>query len=161
MSGERSATIAGKVLLACAAGCFLFGAGVTVIDVVVRAVAGRNVPAAIELTSLSIGLGALLSMPSCYARRVHVTARLLSEIRPYRFARPLGLLGALASVGFAALLFFILADNTLTKLGSPETTSDLGLSIPLALTVVTIALGAALVAAIAGVWFAIRRKGEI
>lgn len=138
MSGERSATRAGKLLLACAAGCFLFGAGVTVADVIVRAVAGRNVPAAIELTSLSIGLGALLSMPSCYARRVHVTARLLSEIRPYRFERPLGVLGAVASLLFAGLLFFVLAHNTLAKLGSPETTADLGLSIPLALSVVTV-----------------------
>jgi TRAP-type C4-dicarboxylate transport system permease small subunit len=66
----------GQVLLILAAAglCFLFGTGVTVVDVALRAVAGSNVPGAIELTSLSIGLGALLSMPVCYAKRAHVTA---------------------------------------------------------------------------------------
>jgi hypothetical protein len=53
-------------------------------------IAGRNVPGAIETTSFAIGLGALLSMPVCYALRNHVTAKLLSELMPNRFGRPLG-----------------------------------------------------------------------
>lgn len=147
--GNLGASIS-KTLLYAAGACFLFGAGVTVLDVAMRTTAGANVPAAIELTSLSVGLGALLSMPVCYAKRSHVTAKLLSEMAPRQFRRPLGGLGALVSVGFAALLLIIMGENTLSKLGSPETTSDLGLPMPVALGVVTLSLIAALVGAVAG-----------
>jgi len=150
---HRVAPFVDKALLTMAAGCFLFGTGVTVVDVALRAAAGLNVPAAIEMTSLSIGLGALLSIPVCFVRRSHVSARLLSELMPERFARPLGMLGALVSVVFAALLLAILARNTLSKLGSPETTADLGLSIPLALGVVTAGFAGALIAALVGLVF--------
>lgn len=139
-----------RSLLYAAGSCFLFGTGVTVVDVALRAAAGANVPAAIELTSLSIGLGALLSMPVCYAKRNHVTAKLLSEMAPHRFRRPLGGLGALISVLFAAGLLFITARNALEKLGSPETTSDLGLPMPVALSIVALAMAAALIGALAG-----------
>ncbi len=153
MSTGRVGAAVSRSFLYAAGACFLFGTGVTVIDVALRAVAGANVPAAIELTSLSIGLGALLSMPVCYAKRNHVTARLLSEMAPHRFRRPLGGLGALVSLGFAALLLFIMTENALSKLGSPETTSDLGLSMPLALSVVALSLGAALIGALVGLAF--------
>jgi TRAP-type C4-dicarboxylate transport system permease small subunit len=143
-----------------AATCFLLGTGVTVIDVGLRATTGANVPAAIELTSLSIGLGALLSMPVCYARRSHVTAKLLSELSPRLFNRPLGLLGALISIGFAGLLIWIMGQNSLSKLGSAQTTSDLGLSMPLALTVVSLTLAAALIAAVAGFILELRQDPE-
>lgn len=149
-----------KSFLVAAGACFLIGTGVTVADVIVRAVAGKNVPAAIELTSLSIGLGALLSMPVCYAKRTHVTAKLLSELSPNRFTRPLGIVGALGSLIFAALLMWIVGENTLSKLGSPQVTPDLGLSMPLALIVVTLALAASLVAALAGAWFILRNERD-
>jgi len=149
-----------NTFLAGAASCFLFGAGVTVMDVILRAVAGMNVPAAIELTSLSIGLGALLSMPVCYAKRTHVTAKLLSELSPNRFTRPLGVVGSIASLIFAGLLFWILAENTLSKLGSPETTADLGVPVSMALMVVTLTLLAALVAALAAVWFSVKNEKD-
>ncbi|MCI4661193.1 MAG: TRAP transporter small permease [Neomegalonema sp.] len=144
---------ASAFLLYASGACFLVGAAVTVVDVSLRAAMGANVPAAIELTSLSIGLGALISMPVCYLKRSHVTAKLLSELSPRRFARPLGFLGALVSVGFALLLFWIMLANVLEKLGSPETTSDLGLSKPLALIIVAITMGAGLIAALVSlVW---------
>ena len=95
------------VFLVLAGSFFLVGMSVTVADVVLRAVANRNVPAAIELTSLSIGLGALLSIPVCYGKRTHVTARLLSEVSPNRFAKPLGLFGGLhpfAAIALAGVL---------------------------------------------------------
>ncbi|MBU0642107.1 MAG: TRAP transporter small permease [Alphaproteobacteria bacterium] len=149
-----------NTFLAAAASCFLFGAGVTVMDVILRAVAGMNVPAAIELTSLSIGLGALLSMPVCYAKRTHVTAKLLSELSPNRFTRPLGIFGSIASLIFAGLLFWILAENTLSKFGSPETTADLGVPVSMALMVVTLTLLAALVAALAAVWFSLKNEKD-
>lgn len=138
------------LLLYAAGGCFLFGTSVTVTDVALRAMNGANVPAAIELTSLSIGLGALLSMPVCYAERAHVTARLLSELSPSVFGKPLSRLGAAASLIFAAMLFGIVADNTWEKLGSAETTTDLGLPLPIALSVVTVTLGVAIFSALSG-----------
>ncbi|MCM2561681.1 TRAP transporter small permease [Lutimaribacter sp. EGI FJ00015] len=158
MTGSAAKRIISNGLLGLAGFCFLFGAGVTVVDVALRAVAGSNVPAAIELTSLSIGLGALLSMPVCYAQRTHVTAKLLSELFPRWFAYPLGIVGAVASVVFAALLLWLSGSNALSRLGSPETTADLGLSKPLLLMVVAFALGVSLVAATAGLFFAMRTE---
>lgn len=158
MTGGKIGAALSTSFLYSAATCFLLGTGVTVVDVALRATTGANVPAAIELTSLSIGLGALLSMPVCYARRSHVTAKLLSELSPRRFGRPLGVIGALVSIGFAALLMWIMAENTLSKLGSAQTTSDLGLSMPVALCAVALTLIAALIAAIAGFILEIRQK---
>lgn len=161
MTTSEVRNILSATFLAAAGACFIFGAGVTVGDVMLRAVAGKNVPAAIELTSLSIGLGALLSMPVCYAKRTHVTARLLSELSPGRFSRPLGLVGGAFSLIFAALLLWIVAGNAISKLGSPETTADLGLSMPLALFVIALALTAALLAALAGLFFALKNEGNL
>lgn len=156
---ERSASRrVANVLLALAGGCFLVGMSVTVADVALRAVANRNVPAAIELTSLSIGFGALLSIPVCYGNRTHVTARLLSEISPNRFAAPLGVFGGLASVIFALMLLWIAVQDALSRMGSPETTADLGLSRSLAAWVVTAALAAGPVAALAALWIFVRRQ---
>ncbi|MDP3339216.1 TRAP transporter small permease [Frigidibacter sp.] len=137
-------------LLGIAAGSFVLGAGVTVADVIARRLASANVPGAIEITSLLIGFGALVSMPVCYAQRNHVTAKLLSEISPSRFARPLGRTGAWASLAFAAVMLWIMGKNTWDKLGSPETSRDLGLSMPWLLGFVTVTLAFALVAALIG-----------
>lgn len=146
-------------LLSAAAGCFLLGTGVTVADVVLRKVAGINVPGAIELTSFSIGFGALLSMPVCYALRSHVAAKLLSELRPAQFLTPLGRIGALGSVLFAAVLAWIMGANALSKLGSPQTSADLGLPMPLLLSVCALTLAAGFVAACVGLWLEWRRAG--
>lgn len=158
MTGSAAKKLALNGFLGLAGLSFLFGTGVTVLDVLLRAVAGKNLPGAIELTSLSIGFGALMSMPVCYAKRTHVTAKLLSEVSPNRFTFPLGLLGSVASLVFAALMVWIVGTNMLSKLGSPETTADLGLSIPVALVVVTLALLAGLVAAVVGLRAALRNE---
>lgn len=144
-------------LLSAATGCFLLGTGVTVADVVLRKIGGINVPGAIELTSYSIGFGALLSMPVCYALRSHVTAKLLSELMPTLFGRPLGRFGALASLVFAAVLLWIVGANALSKLGSPETSPDLGLPMPAMLSITAMTLGAACFAACVGVFLEWRR----
>ncbi len=146
-------------LLGTAAICFLAGAAVTVADVAARGLFRANVPAAIEIASFLIGFGALLSMPVCYERRTHVCAKLLSEINPARFERPLGLLGAAVSLVFAGLMVWVLATNTLGKVGSPETTRDLGLPMPLLLWIVTGTLVLALVAAAVGLWRAVLGRG--
>lgn len=157
---HRTNSVTSALLLSGAAGCFLLGAGVTVVDVALRAVAGLNVPGAIELTSYSIGLGALLSMPVCYTKRTHVTAKLVSELAPGRFARPFGLLGAAASMVFAAVLLWIMAKNALSKLGSPETSPDLGLSMPVLLVIVSVTFAVALAASLAGLWLELRKAGS-
>lgn len=148
-----------KTLLGTATGFFLLGTGVTVVDVVARKLVGFNVPGAIELTCYSIGFGALLSMPVCYATRTHVTAKLLSELMPTLFLRPLGRVSTVASLIFAGLLVWILGTNALSKLGSPETSADLGLPMPVLLSVVAGTLVMAFVAACAGLWFEWRRAG--
>ena len=99
-------------LLALAGVCFLLGAAATIADVVLRWTTGGNINGVIELTTFLIGFGALLSMPVCYEQQSHVAAKLLSEMNPRHFARPLGALSALASLGFAAIIFWIMARNT-------------------------------------------------
>jgi TRAP-type C4-dicarboxylate transport system permease small subunit len=156
---EQRQSLTSSLLLGAAAACFLFGAGTTVVDVILRATAGLNLPGAIELTSFGIGLGALLSMPVCYSTHTHVTAKLVSELAPGAFARFLGLFASAASVLFAGLLVWILADNTLSKLGSPETSPDLGLPVPVLLTIVTVALVGSFLAALVGLWRITRKAG--
>ncbi len=156
MSGRSAKKAVSRVFLGAAGACFLFGTAVTVGDVLLRAAASRNIPGAIELTSLSIGLGALLSMPVCYAMQSHVTARLLSELMPNRFGRTLGLVGAVVSAGFAALLVWIMGHAAIEKIGSPETTADLGLPIPAATAIVAAAMAACLAAALAGLRYALK-----
>lgn len=144
-----------------AGACFMFGTAVTVSDVVLRAALGTNVPAAIELTSLSIGLGALLSMPIGYLYRAHVTAKLLSELSPARFGRPLGMLGAVASLIFSGLLAWIMASHAIGKLGTPQTTADLGLPMDIALVTVALTLILALTAAASGLVLLMRTGREV
>lgn len=152
----RATPLVSWIFLGCAAGCFLFGAGVTVADVILRKLASFSVPGAIELTSFSIGLGALLSMPVCYATRNHVTAKLLSELRPNRFARPLGRLGAAVSLVFAAALMWIVGDNTLERLHSPEISQELRLPVPVLLSVLSLVLVLSFLASLVGFWTSLR-----
>lgn len=161
MKHSQIAKLVSSAFLVAAGTCFLLGAAVTVGDVMLRAVANKGVSAAIELTSLSIGFGALLSMPVCYAKRSHVTAKLLSEISPKKFAFPLGLLGSLASALFAGLLLWVTAENAISKLGSAETTADLGLPMSYAISVVALTLLACFAAALAGLWLNTREEGDL
>lgn len=137
-----------RVSLILAATCFLIGASATVVDVLVRAVANRNLPGVIEITTLSIGLGALLSMPVCYMNDTHVTARLLSELRPGLFLRPLRAFGAVFALIFAGIMAAIMGHFAIGKLGGPETTSDLQIRMDVLLVVVFLTFLAAFLAAL-------------
>jgi TRAP-type C4-dicarboxylate transport system permease small subunit len=136
-----------RASLLLAAACFLLGAGATVIDVLLRALAGRNLPGVIEFTTLTIGLGALLSMPVCYLRDTHVTARLLSEVWPQLFCTPLAVVGAAFSLLFSVLLALTIGLNAAEKWGGPETTSDLQLRVYWLLAIVAVTFAIAIVAA--------------
>lgn len=137
-------------LLIFAASCFLAGTGVTVLDVLCRAIASWNLPAAIELTTLFIGLGALASMPVCYGRRAHVTARLLSEFLPGRVGRLMNIFGALLSLVFAAAMAALMTKYAFEKFGGVEVTPDTGLSVSLLISITAITLLAALAASFNG-----------
>ncbi|MFT5272753.1 MAG: TRAP-type C4-dicarboxylate transport system permease small subunit [bacterium] len=135
-----------RTLLLFAAASFLVGAMATVFDVVLRATTGGNLSGVIELTTLSIGFGALLSIPVCYHQNTHVSARLLSELNPTLFARPLGFFGALFSLLFAALLAVIMTLYAINKWGGPETSPDMQLPMDMLLAITALAFVAALVA---------------
>jgi TRAP-type C4-dicarboxylate transport system permease small subunit len=157
---KASTRILTSVLLGSAGGCFLLGAGITIADITLRSTVGGSIPAAIELTSFSIGLGALISIPVCFAKRTHVTAKLLSDFVPWRFGRLLNILSAAASWLFAGALMWIVGQNTLSKLGSPEVSPDLGLPMPALLGIVTVTLIAAFVAAIAGLYLELKKSEQ-
>jgi TRAP-type C4-dicarboxylate transport system permease small subunit len=140
--------ILSHVTLLLAGSCFLLGAGATVWDVILRSFAGRNLPGVIEFTTLSIGFGALLSIPVCYARDQKVTARLLSELSPRIFKHALGILGAVFSTVFAAMMLWITAQFAHSKWGGPETTQDLMLPMGILLTVVALTFAASLAGAL-------------
>ena len=137
-----------RASLILAATCFLIGASATVVDVLVRAVANRNLPGVIEITTLSIGLGALLSMPVCYMNDTHVTARLLSELRPGLFQRPLRAFSAVFALIFAGIMAAIMGHFAIGKLGGPETTSDLQIRMDVLQVVVFLTFLAAFLAAL-------------
>jgi TRAP-type C4-dicarboxylate transport system permease small subunit len=137
-----------QALLLIAAASFLLGAAATVFDVVLRATTGGNLSGVIELTTLSIGFGALLSIPVCYQQNTHVAARLLSELKPNLFERPLGFFGALFSLLLAALLAVIMTLYAISKWGGPETSPDMQLPMDMLLAITALAFVVALVAAV-------------
>jgi len=141
-----------RILLLGSSFCFLAGAGITIADIGARALFNSHVDAAIELTTLFIALGALLSMPVTYAYRKHITAKLLSEFLPAGAGRVFVIIGGLLSVLFAGILLLAVSINLQDKFGSPETTPDTGLPVYLLLTVVDVALAMALVAALRALW---------
>lgn len=141
-----------SVILWFAVGFYLLGAGVTVLDVTLRTVIGGSVPASIEITCLSIAMGALLSIPECYVSRSHVSAKLFSEMSPERFARPLGLLGAVLSLALAGLLTWIMTSFAMNRWNSIETTIDLRLPLSFLMSVVAFCFWLALAAAVIGLW---------
>ncbi|MFD2176657.1 TRAP transporter small permease [Veronia pacifica] len=136
-----------RISLVLSALCFLGGAVVTVIDVLMRAMSGSHLPGVIETTTLLIGLGALLSMPACYLKDANVTARLLSELRPNIFKYSLAIFGAMFSLFFSLLMFWIMTMYSVESWGSPETTPDLALPKDVLITIVTVSFLVAVVAA--------------
>lgn len=147
-----------QVFLGIAAICFLLGAAATIFDVILRWTTGGNVDGVIEITTLLIGFGALMSMPVCYEVQSHVAAKLLSEANPRLFARPLACLSALASLIFTAAIFALMAKNTWSKLGTPETTRDLQIPMDWALGVITLSFALSLFCAVLGVARAWRQE---
>lgn len=139
------------VLLVGAAVCFIVAAAATVLDVVLRAVAGAMVPNVVEFMTLMIGLGALFSIPICYWRDTHVAARLLSEFHPERFARPLGIMGSLFSAVFALLLTWLMGRYAWQRWGSAQTTSGMELPVDWLYVIVAVAFAASAFAAVARV----------
>jgi TRAP-type C4-dicarboxylate transport system permease small subunit len=78
----------------------------------------------------------------------HVTARLLSELRPGLFLRPLRAFGAVFALIFAGIMAAIMGHFAIGKLGGPETTSDLQIRMDVLLVVVFLTFLAAFLAAL-------------
>ncbi len=127
--------------------CFLLGALMTVLDVFLRAIWNANLPGVIEATALSIGLGALLSMPACYLKDANVTARLFSELKPKLFKRPFLIVGSSFSLVFAISLFYIMTTYVIESWGTPESTPDLGFPKDLLLLLISVSFFIAILAA--------------
>lgn len=140
MSSHSSESPVGRGLLLVAALCFLAGAGITLADVAVRAIFNSHIDASIELTTLFIALGALLSMPVTYARRGHITAMLLSEFLPPLCGRVFSSLGAALSALFAGIMLVACSVKLVEKFGSPETTPDTGAPVYILLSIVVVTL---------------------
>ena len=141
-----------NLLLAISALCFLFGASATVLDVVLRAVANSHLPNVIEITTLSIGLGALVSIPVCFLKDTHITARLLSELKPNLFLVPLARFGVLFSILFVGIMVYITGSYAVEKWGSPERTPDLRLKMDVLVAIVFLTFMVSLVAVIVRFW---------
>lgn len=148
MSKYVVTSVISQVLLLSASGCFLVGAGITLSDIGARALFNSHINGAIELTTLTIALGALLSMPVAYARRGHITAKLLSEFSPLWVNKSLGILGASLSVLFATLLLVACGLQLIEQFGSPEITPDTGIPIYILLSIVVFTLLLALMASL-------------
>ncbi len=159
ISGVRRITDAAmSMLLLVAAGFFVAGAAITIADVLARALFSSNVDAAIELTTLFVGLGALLSMPMCFARLEHVTAKMISEFLSGRRGAILNIFGALLSVVFVAALFLFTAQSAWEKFGSPQTTPDIGLRVSWLWIIVAGSIGLSVLASIRGLMTALGRS---
>ena len=157
MSNHPPGFYISRALLLVAAACFLAGTGITLADIAVRVMFNSHVYASIELTTLFIALGALLSMPVTYARRRHITAKLLSEFLPSPCGKGLNILGASFSVLFSGVLLAACALTLIEKIGSPETTPDTGAPVYMLLTVVVITLSLAFMATLYGLIRSIMR----
>ena len=129
-----------QVMLISASSCFLIGAGITLLDIFVRALFHSHVDASIELTTLFIGLGALLSMPVTFSRKGHITAKLLSEFLPAKIGYWLAVFGAGVSLLFSLILLIAEYLTAYEKFGSPETTPDTGTPVSILLIIITITL---------------------
>ncbi len=154
---ERFSNAVMSTLLLVAAGFFVAGAAVTIADVLARALFSSNVDSAIELTTLFVGLGALLSMPTCFAGLEHVTAKMISEFLSGRSGAVLTVFGALLSIAFVVLLFVFSVQSAWEKAGSLQATPDIGLRVSTLWIVVAAALGLAVLAAFRGLLAALGR----
>ncbi len=145
-------------LLMLAGTFFVAGAMITIVDVALRAISTFAVPAVIEITTLFIGFGAVFSMPVCFLRDRHVTAKLLSEFIP-SLGRKLSLLATVFSALFAVLLTLMIAMFARSKWGGFEMMPDTGLPLFWLLLSISAVFCLSALAALVG-FFSIARGGK-
>jgi TRAP-type C4-dicarboxylate transport system permease small subunit len=114
------------VLLLCAAIAIGMAACVTIIDVVGRFAFRFTLQGAIELATLFIGLGVVLSMPMCFTNNENITAELIRGF----LSRPLivfiNVLSGIASLVFIAILAWIESRDLAQNWGGFRTLPDTG-----------------------------------
>lgn len=138
---NRTSQQVANTLLILSSSLFIVAAMATVVDVLMRSTVGWAVPNVIEFMTLTIGLGAILSIPICYWKDAHVTAKLLSEWNPKVFYKPLGIAGSTASLLFSLLLTWMMVSYALSQSNSPQTTA--AMQLPMNILYFTVAAGCA------------------
>lgn len=138
-----------RLLLIAAAFCYLAGAFATIVDVVLRATVNSHLPNVIEVTTLTVGAGALISIPVCFLNGTHVTARFLSELKPDLLLKPLGYINVLFACVFTVVMALVTGLHAFEKWGGPERTADLQLSLDNFLMIVFLIFCGSVIAALA------------
>jgi TRAP-type C4-dicarboxylate transport system permease small subunit len=95
------------VLLLAAAASIGLAATVTIVDVVGRFAFNSTLQGAIEISTLFIALGVVLSMPLVFSLNENITAELIRGLLSKPLVMAMNVLSGVTSLGFIALLTWI------------------------------------------------------
>lgn len=125
------------VLLLCAAAAIGMAACVTIIDVVGRFFFRYTLQGAIELSTLFIGVGVVLSMPICFTNNENITAELIRGILSRPLVVALNILSGISSLAFIAILTWIETRDLMENWGGFRAMPDTGFPYDTALLIVS------------------------
>jgi TRAP-type C4-dicarboxylate transport system permease small subunit len=138
------------LLLLCAAVAIGMAACVTIIDVVGRFFFRFTLQGAIELSTLLIGLGVVLSMPICFTNNENITAELIRGILSRPLVMALNILSGIASLVFIAILTWIETRDLMQTWGGFRALPDTGFPYDKALLIVSVGFALTTVGAVFG-----------
>lgn len=147
------------VLILGAAASIGMAATVTVVDVVGRFAFNATLQGAIEISTLFIALGVVLSMPLVFSTNENISAELIRSFLSKPLVVAMNVLSGAASLGFIALLTWIEWGELSRSWGGFRTMPDTGFPYDKALLVVTAALVLTTVGALFG-FHAMMKKGK-
>lgn len=147
------------LLLLAAAASIGMAATVTIVDVVGRFLFNSTLQGAIEISTLFIALGVLLSMPVVFTNNENISAELIRSFLSKPLVLAMNLLSGVTSLGFIALLMWIEGRELSRSWGGFRTMPDTGFPFDKALLVVTAALILTTVGALFG-FHAMMKKGK-
>lgn len=147
------------LLLLAAAASIGMAATVTIVDVVGRFLFNSTLQGAIEISTLFIALGVVLSMPVVFTNNENISAELIRSFLSKPLVLAMNLLSGVTSLGFIALLMWIEGRELSRNWGGFRTMPDTGFPFDKALLVVTAALILTTVGALFG-FHAMMKKGK-
>jgi TRAP-type C4-dicarboxylate transport system permease small subunit len=147
------------VLLLAAAASIGLAATVTIVDVVGRFAFNSTLQGAIEISTLFIALGVVLSMPLVFSINENITAELIRGLLSKPLVMAMNLLSGVTSLGFIALLTWVEGRELSRSWGGFRAMPDTGFPYDKALLVVTAALVLTTVGALFG-FRAMMKKGK-